>query len=163
VDRREALKKLGAAGAVIAGGSAVLSSRSVAFAASACVAAPPASVPLRLTQPSGSPRLIRVRFQNNRPPGTSSQTYSWRNALIVAPTSGGVEILGPTSRETSLRRITSAPRARDRIWVEGDKFQVQVQVTWTCTGGRGPDVITYQISETARARGSQWIGTALRV
>jgi hypothetical protein len=163
VDRREALKKLGAAGAVVAGGSAVLSSRSVAQAASACVVTPPTSVPLRFTQPNGSPRLIRVRWQNNRPAGTSSQTYSWRNAQILFPTSGGVQIQGSTSRETSLQRITSAPRARDRVWVAGDRFQVQVQVTWTCTGRRGPDVITYQISETARARGSQWTANATRV
>jgi hypothetical protein len=165
VDRREALKKLGAAGAVVVGGSAVLSSRSVAFAASAgtCVAVIPDTVPLRFTQPNGSPRLLKVRWQNSRPPGASSQTYSWRNAQIVPPTTtGGVEILGSTSREMSLRRITAAPRARDRVWVVGDNFKVQVKVTWTCSGSRR-DEITYEITEQARARGSQWTNNALRV
>jgi hypothetical protein len=100
VDHRESLKKLAAAGAVVVGGSSVLSSLDVALASSgACVATIPDTVPLRFTQPTGSLRLVRIRWQNSRPAGTTSQTYMWRNAHILLPTSGGVQIVQANVRE----------------------------------------------------------------
>lgn len=85
----------------------------------------------------------------------------WRNALIVAPTLGGVQILNSTSQETSLQRLRPPLPTRQQVWVAGDKVKVQIEVTWRCPG-RGPDVVTYEISETARALGSQWIANATR-
>ena len=115
----------------------MLSSRSVAFAASACLRCPSghgatAIHPAQRLAPIDEGALA----EHPSAGGVRSQTYSWRNALILAPTLGGVRIQGSTSRDTSLQRITAAPRARDRVWVAGDRFQVQVQVTWTCTGRR---------------------------
>lgn len=162
MDRREALRRLGAAGAIVVGGSAVLSTRDVAYAASgSCVAVIPPTATLRFRQTASQGRLIRVRFQPSSPAGAQSQTYSWRNAAIVPPTTGGVEILGANSRQARLRRITSAPRARDRVWVDGDVFRVQVLVTWTCAG-LPPDEVTYEITQAAQLD-TEWFADATLV
>lgn len=164
VDRREALKKLGAAGVVVVGGSAVLSTRSVVYAASACVAVvPPPTVPLTFTQSTGSPRLIRVRWDNNRPTGAASQTYSWK-ASMASGTIGTVQVLNATSRQASLRRITPAPRPRDQKWVAGEACNVEVRVTWRCAVRNTPNVVAVYDSRFVARIGATWQGVGtLRV
>lgn len=159
MDRREALKRLGAAGAIVVGGSAVLSSRDVAYAASGtCVAVIPPLAQLRFTQQAGQPRIIRVRFQPDAPAGADSQTYGWGGAQIVPPTTGGVELLSPTQRECRVRRITAAPRPRDQVWMAGDVFTIEIEITWTCPP-LAPDVVTYSITQAAQL-GTQWFADA---
>jgi hypothetical protein len=155
MDRREALKKLGAAGAIAVGGSAVLSSRSVAFAASGeCVATIPTTAAIRLSHSNAAPRRITANYLPSRPNGASSQTYSWRNATIVPPATGGVALLSTTQRSTTLERRRPGLRPRDQVWAAGDGFTVDVQITWTCRNG-GPDVVLYRVSTTARL-GTTW-------
>jgi hypothetical protein len=159
MDRREALKKLGAAGAIAVGGSAVLSSRSVAFAASGeCVATIPTTAAIRFTHSNASRRRITARYQPSRPSGASSQTYSWRNAVILPPTTGGVALLGATQQTATLERRRPGLRPNNQVWVAGDAFSVDVQITWTCTGA-GPDVVLYRVTTTAQL-GTTWFVNA---
>jgi hypothetical protein len=162
MNRREALKKLGVAGAIAVGGSAVLSSRSVAVAASGdCVATYPETATIRFSHSNAARRRIRARYQPSRPNGAASQTYSWRNAVILPPTAGGVVVLGTTQQTATLERRIPNLRPRDQVWAAGDAFGVDVQITWTCRGG-GPDVVVYRVTSTAQL-GTTWFADATLV
>lgn len=136
----------------------MLSSRDVAFAASACLAVvPPPTVPLTFRQLAGSPRVIRVRWDRDRPTGAASQNYRW--SATMAPNSvGTVTVSNPGSRETTLRRNIPGLRPRDQKWVAGDQCNIRVQVTWRCAVRDAPNVVaTYDCLMVARL-GTTWPG-----
>ena len=73
MDRREALKKLATGGAIAAGGSFVLSSNQVAFAASGPVPPPPADLVTYV--PGGDGASFEI---TGEPENTTSTSYQWQ-------------------------------------------------------------------------------------
>ncbi len=150
MDRREALKRLGAAGAIVVGGSAVLSSNSVAYAASGvCIAVIPDPVDFRITQPTNRAR-VQIRYEPGGVPG-SSISYRWSNAQILAGT-GGVRIRnGATSNQVTLERRTAITGGTSRNWTVGDQYSVLLTVTWSCTRPTRTDTAGYLVTATYAA------------
>lgn len=151
MDRREALRKLGVAGAVAAGGSAVLSSTVVAAAMSGvCIPVIPDPVDFIITQPVNAEQVI-IQYG----PGTMlgvDTIFQWSNAKIVTAANpvGGVRILGSTaSRQVTLERRTTATGVGSaRNWLPGGVYSVLLTVEWSCTGPTRSDTATYLVTAT---------------
>jgi hypothetical protein len=150
VDRREALKKLGAAGVIVVGGSAVLSSQDVAFAASAvCVASIPDAIGLTITQLKNKSR-VRISYAAPSTPGVTPK-YQWSSPTLggfPAP-AGGVRILaGAGNRTMTLQRTTTPTGTTSRNWAVGEQFSVLFTITWSCRRPRRNDVAGYLVTST---------------
>jgi hypothetical protein len=109
---------------------------------------------MRIRQPLAAPRLVYVRWEPTRPPTATGQTYQWGPATLTSsPVGGSVQLLSPTTRETRLRRLRPPLPTSQQIWVAGDQFRLEAQITWTCAGA-APVVARYRLDATAQAPGS---------
>ena len=116
MDRREALKKLAAGGAVAAGGSMVLSSNRVAYAASVGgvtgIPAPGEPLPITYNTTTG-PAMVQI--QDATTPGCADDspvttTHSWKiNSYAVAGFASWVQMLLWDASNTS--QIIAGPTA----------------------------------------------------
>jgi hypothetical protein len=166
MDRREAIKKLGAAGVVVAGGSMVLSSNNVAFAASAdtCltgIPGPSAPLPLTYRVSRGGTRLnisvnVTAKCNCTNPVRNATSTYSWDASptyTLVPPNTpsgpAGYRVVrqgNVSSRNSSLLRKN--PNGTNGTWVNGDKYSLNIKVTWKCTNAPKRVEATYKVSGT---------------
>jgi hypothetical protein len=163
LNRREAIRKLAAGGAVAAGASVVLSSHDVAFAAS-----PPDT---GLTNVPGSTEPLPIAFMPNTngtvtvgdatsPACTSgggpTVTYSWKvnsfsfsggnrhllvvNAAnlsqIIHDTSGSSGYSSPNTGHPAveLRKTNNGRKRQIKPLESGDSYSISVIVTWQCSG-----------------------------
>ncbi len=162
MDRREAIKKLAAGTAIASGGSMILSSRSVAYAASAPgtglidVPGPSEPLPVSVTQDRDGIILGDVsspRCGSGGQPGDLTTVYSWQindfnvsggngwRLLIVEPGTntvimGSTGVYSPTSTAHGTVELRKAnknqPKAKNLTI--GDYYDVTMMVTWKCAG-----------------------------
>lgn len=142
MNRREALKKLGAGGAIASGASVVLLSNGVAYAASGTI-----GVPDRPTVNSYSYLSNALTISLNALPpsctiGPSNPSYSWSNASGTVQGQQVVSTSGSNSNSVVLVR-TGNP-APQNPWGNGDVFTVNVTVTWSCSGANVQQTYTVQ-------------------
>jgi hypothetical protein len=156
MDRREAIKKLAAGSALAAGGSMVLSSRDVAYAASTPgtglfdVPGPTDNLPVTLNS-SGGIMTLSDPSNPTCTPGSLDRSYSWKiNQLHLWKRSGTLEIRNSTNTETirdgvggysapnpnhgtvTLRKMSESGQPEDLR--KADKFEIELLVTWRCSG-----------------------------
>ncbi len=168
MDRRQAIKKLGAGGAIAVGASAVLSSNQVAFAAS-CVVDP--QLPSVVLEGNSGGPYWRVS-DTTVPPAGVTPNYIWRirsyanlgpgssNRLKIAPNSQA-PIFGPSPQDFSGTVSTpssgaanSAVISRSRnnaVGTDGfeadNAYVTELEITWS--GACDTTVATFQISQVA--------------
>lgn len=159
MDRREALRKLGAAGAIAAGGSAVLSSNSVAFAASAgtCLAGIPGPT-TNLTVGGG---FLTYSATNNDKDITititvnatctcggataATKTYLWDTQPTYTlqvpnnpsgPSGYRVERSGSVTGSSAqlTRGFPASATGNPNKFQTGDQYKIGVNLTWQCAG-----------------------------
>ena len=149
MDRREALRKLGVAGAIVVGGSAVLSSQDVAFAASGCIASIPTPISLTITQQRTRSR-VTIAYAPPSTPGVTVN-YKWSEPKLLgfpAP-AGGIRIRGSSTGPTvTLQRTTTPTGTRSRNWAVGEQYSVLFTITWSCTGPTRTDVAGYLVTSS---------------
>ncbi len=136
MDRRAAIKKLGAGGAIAAGASAVLNTNNVAFAASGtCLVGVPASGAPIAVNPAPRNQSISFTEQVNATcdcgPRRANETKQWSLVSFDVADGGSVRPRGSStaSRFNLLRRSANGGGAR---WVDGDRFTVEIALTWEC-------------------------------
>lgn len=161
LDRRDALKKLGAAGAIVAGGSMVLGSNSVAFAASAdtCltgIPSPTGSLPLRYSVSGNRTTLtisVDVAAKCNCTARVTNATTSYRwdatpTYTLQPPNTGyRVQRNGNVSSKTSTL-VRKNSRGQNTVWVNGDTYSLNVRVTWQCRNAPKRIEAQYRVSGT---------------
>lgn len=147
MDRREAVKRLGAAGAIVVGGSAVLSSRDVAYAASgSCIPEIPGLVTVTIVEQVG-----RVVLTCAPPPFPSATpTYRWFGPAItstIASPPGGVRVDGSSTSSSVALVRTASPNGSGSIkeWTPLDAYRIDLEITWSCVGSPS-DVAVYRVS-----------------
>jgi len=160
MNRRDALKKLAAGGAIAMGGSMVLSSNSVAFAASGPVMPDPES--LFTLSETGEQAVLSV---TGLPPGAVSASYEWQinyislapkgkkqidlldeNDTVIYSTQLGASVCGRpcTPWTPSSSGLSTVRLDRHKGMTPGDYYEVDVRVTWDMDQGP-PMVATYRI------------------
>ena len=147
MDRREALTKLGAAGAIVAGGSMVLSSNAVANTESGLCVPPglmPGLIPMTMSLTNSDKDLTITPTV----PGMGvTINRVWSDCEPVAPTTGSVTFgSGTTGANVILNRRSTPPNK----WNVGEQFTVKLQVTWSCVGAV-PSARTYVLTTTLPA------------
>jgi hypothetical protein len=159
MDRREALKKLATGGAIAAGGSFVLSSNQVAFAASG----PPEPSDLVAYVEGGDGASFTITGEP--PDGTTSTSYQWQlNYISLTPAGkkqvnlldGGGNVLWSstlgdkvcgrpcTPWTSSSTALGTVQLDRHKGLKPGDVYELDVIVSWTFSGG-GSDNTHYRI------------------
>lgn len=172
MDRRQAIKKLAAGAAIASGGSMVLSSRDVAFAASApgtgLVDVPGPSEPLPVgstNNPNGTVTLSDVSTPSCGP-GTMTRSYSWRvngfninggktwkffvrNSSDTQTIREGVSGYSPPNLNhgTVVLRKTNKPGNLKPL-DNGDSYDIGMLVTWQCSGAGSYLQAEYRFSAT---------------
>lgn len=154
MDRREALKKLAAGGAVALGASTVVSSRAVAFAASGVCLGP---LPDRASLITPQVFDQRVRFRVTGAPtcscGDVTATYTWAiewfslaNGRRARPTlrPRQAPAVRPPTRTNQCGRpctaFTPSPPSPEAFLAQlsnlraGDQYEVDVMIEWSCGG-----------------------------
>lgn len=159
MDRREAIRKLAAGGAIAATGSMVLSSRSVAYAASAPgtgltdVPGPAEPLPVSATNNGNGTVTLRDVSSPSCSIGSLTRTYSWkingfnidggrtwkffvRNGDDSETIREGVgDYSSPNlDHDTVVLRKTNKP-GKLRPLDAGDSYDVSMLVTWSCGTG----------------------------
>lgn len=163
MNRRDAIKKLAAGGAVAAGASVVLSSNDVAFAASPAdtglvdVPGPTEALPLAFTSNSnGSATIGDAVSPSCAGGGTPTVTYSWKvntfnfsggsrhlvmvNASnlsqVIQDTMGSSAYSSPNSDHATieLRKTTNGRPRQLKLLENGDTYSISLIVTWQCSG-----------------------------
>ena len=133
MNRREALRKLGASGAIATGASLVVLSSGVAHAASGGIG--PLPKPTVVYSYTGNALKITL----NAPPptcglGTPTPSYSWSNP---GPTVVGGPRLGLSGSNGNSVVVVRTGNPAQNSWGDGlpvDVFSVDVTVTWGCAG-----------------------------
>ena len=156
MDRREAIKKLAAGSALAAGGSMVLSSRNVAYAASAPgtglagVPGPSDDLPITVNSSNGV-----VTYSDASNPtcasGSLDRSYSWTiKSLKLKGKTSKLEIRNSSNTEmirnavggysnpnsghgtVELHKVSESGESEDLV--KADKFEVGLIVRWRCSG-----------------------------
>ncbi len=178
MDRREALKKLAAGGAIAATGSVVLSSRDVAYAASgpgtSLTEIPGPSEPLPITVQtniSNNGKTGTVTVGDNTSPtcgsGTMMRSYSWRinSYNISGGNSWKLQIKDSNDSQVIADFIStnfSQPNSNHGIVLlrkannggaakpldRDDDYSVDMFVTWQCSGAGAYVEAIYRFSAT---------------
>ena len=177
MDRRQAIKKLAAGTALAAGGSVVLSSRDVAYAASAPgtgltnVPGPSEPLPVGTTNNSNGTVTLSDVSSPSCSSGSLTRSYSWRiNGFNI---NGGTPwqfyIRNSTDSETIREGVSgySTPNLNDGTVVlrktnkpkktkpgvlkplaNGDYYDISMLVTWQCSGAGAYLQTEYKFSAT---------------
>jgi hypothetical protein len=161
MNRRDAIKKLAAGGAVAAGASVVLSSNDVAFAASppdtGLTDVPGPSDPLPIVfSPNGNGTVTvdATSSASCAPGGTPTVTYSWKvnsfnfsggnrhllvvnannpNQVILDTTSStGYSSANPSATAVELRKTNNGSKRKIKKLDPGDTYNISVIVSWQC-------------------------------
>ena len=157
MDRRAALKKLAAGGAIAAGGSFVLSSNQVAFAASGgtSIPGPGDDLPISSGSTQGQVSITDSTYYTCPEPGGGEPTvtYSWKingynlrppgNSTIELVDANTGEVLqtaelGPTCESSCANLLyqggsNSAFLRRDHSKLkDGDEYDIGLMVEWQC-------------------------------
>jgi hypothetical protein len=171
MNRRDALKRLAAGGAIAAGGSFVLSSNGVAFAASigdtGLIGAPapgsPVAISVGQAGPGGSGQVVvignaqqvscssgslmarygwRINSFNLAPPPGSSLVLSDSNGTpITSSISGNFTALNSNHGTVRITRSNGTPLKRD-------SYDISQMVEWQCSGSTAYLRATYRLIGT---------------
>lgn len=139
MDRRSAIKKLAAGTAIAAGGSMVLSSRDVAYAASGGVdpgSLPSGSLAGFLTTNANGALTITITDQPTCAGGgpVSSTTYTW-GSLTEIDVSPSVKSIDMTSSGNSATIVGRKNNGTQKDFKRNDQLSVEVMINWECSGG----------------------------
>lgn len=154
MDRRAALKKLAAGGAIAAGGSFVLSSNKVAFAASGSNIPPPGDpLPVVSTSTQGQVTMTDSTFYFCPDGNEADVTYAWKindfnlrppkNTIVelvdgvtgapLGSASGWPRCNSSCTNAPFIGGTNSAELMRDHSKLKnGDSYDIGMMVTWVC-------------------------------
>jgi hypothetical protein len=144
VDRRQALQKLAAGGAIASVGSVVLSSRDVAFAASGgtCLVGAPADGVPPVVSIDLNKKQIKFTVQGDvsctPTGGKPSISYNW---TIQASSP-------PMTIQNESRSNPSVKRADGANFETTDTYTIQLAMTWQCPGATQYLAATYAFVAT---------------
>ncbi len=159
MDRREAIKKLAAGGAIAATGSMVLSSREVAYAASAPgtgltnVPGPTEPLPVSATNNSNGTVTLTDASSPSCSVGSLTRTYSWKingfnlkggnswkffvrnsnDTQTVREGIGGYSSPNLNHSTVVLRKTNKPDKLKPLD--NGDSYDISMLVTWSCGAG----------------------------
>jgi hypothetical protein len=135
MNRREAIQKLAAGGAIAAGGSLVLSSNNVAFAASGCmlVDVPADGAPLPLAAGDAGTGVLDIAV--SPPPSCTcddfTPMYDWTlTRFSITPPNGSMTA---SQTSTSTVRLTKLDKkGRPKAFHGNDQFAFLLKTSWQC-------------------------------
>ena len=163
MNRRDAIRKLAAGGAVAAGASVVLSSNDVAFAASppdtGLIAVPGPTEPLPIAFTPNSDGTVTIGDSGSpscSTEGTPTVTYSWKvnsfsfsggnRHLLLVNAANLSQVIHDTTSSTGysspntghaaveLRKTNNGKKRKIKPLDPGDTYSISVIVTWQCAG-----------------------------
>ena len=180
MNRRDAIRKLAAGGAVATGASMVLSTNDVAFAASppdtGLTDVPAAGAPLPIAFVSTTNGTVRINATSSAAcigGGVPTVTYAWKvnsfsfsggnRRLLVVNASNLSQIIHDTSSSTGysaarttwpsieLRKTNSGSKRQIKPLDPGDLYNVSVIVTWQCSNANSALEAEYVLIGTGPA------------